>query len=484
MLAVEKNKRSILLVFFIYLVINLAIGIVNFPYLDDVGRQLWGYSKFAEGYSRWGSEILAWMIQGSRHLTDLGLVSSILTAIILTISSSIVVYVLNDKKLQIIPMIVSTIVGINPWFLQNISFRFDAPFMTFSILFSVIPFLWWDSKRYFFFWISVIGVFLMCNTYQASSGVYLLLVLALSFKRILENEKWIEILKQIALSALAYIVAMGSYVLEMKFNPELANRGGNVAIASLKDIPAVIFINSKMYLQKIIEQSTRLWILFVIVLLIVFIFVHVITAKTKRANVFFFSFVYLILGSILSYGVFLIFSEKLALAAPRYAYGFSIFVAITLILLLNRLPMIPSLSIPIQGIITLFCFYLLSFPFVYASSLSYQLDAFERQSLVLASDLKDLVLSDKQKVYSNTLFKESPVFENTAKNYPILKDLVPTNTALFWPNQVLFKTYSGMNIDIQPFNLEEFQSDEKERKKSDYYYDIYQKNQDIYIIVK
>lgn len=288
MLAVEKNKRSILLVFFIYLVINLAIGIVNFPYLDDVGRQLWGYSKFAEGYSRWGSEILAWMIQGSRHLTDLGLVSSILTAIILTISSSIVVYVLNDKKLQIIPMIVSTIVGINPWFLQNISFRFDAPFMTFSILFSVIPFLWWDSKRYFFFWISVIGVFLMCNTYQASSGVYLLLVLALSFKRILENEKWIEILKQIALSALAYIVAMGSYVLEMKFNPELANRGGNVAIASLKDIPAVIFINSKMYLQKIIEQSTRLWILFVIVLLIVFIFVHVITAKTKRANVFFF----------------------------------------------------------------------------------------------------------------------------------------------------------------------------------------------------
>lgn len=324
----------------------------------------------------------------------------------------------------------------------------------------------------------------MCNTYQASSGVYLLLVLALSFKRILENEKWIEILKQIALSALAYIVAMGSYVLEMKFNPELANRGGNVAIASLKDIPAVIFINSKMYLQKIIEQSTRLWILFVIVLLIVFIFVHVITAKTKRANVFFFSFVYLILGSILSYGVFLIFSEKLALAAPRYAYGFSIFVAITLILLLNRLPRIPSLSIPIQGIITLFCFYLLSFPFVYASSLSYQLDAFERQSLVLASDLKDLVLSDKQKVYSNTLFKESPVFENTAKNYPILKDLVPTNTALFWPNQVLFKTYSGMNIDIQPFNLEEFQSDEKERKKSDYYYDIYQKNQDIYIIVK
>lgn len=128
MLAVEKNKRSILLVFFIYLVINLAIGIVNFPYLDDVGRQLWGYSKFAEGYSRWGSEILAWVIQGSRHLTDLGLVSSILTAIILTISSSIVVYVLNDKKLQIIPMIVSTIVGINPWFLQNISFRFDAPF--------------------------------------------------------------------------------------------------------------------------------------------------------------------------------------------------------------------------------------------------------------------------------------------------------------------------------------------------------------------
>ncbi|MBO0474155.1 glucosyltransferase domain-containing protein [Enterococcus ureasiticus] len=472
------------LIFLIYLLANLAIGIVNFPYLDDVGRQLWGYSKFAEGYSRWGSEILAWVIQGSRHLTDLGLASSIITAIILTTSSSIVVYTLNDKKLEFAPMIVSTIIGLNPWFLQNISFRFDAPFMAFSILFSVVPFLWWESKKHYFFAASFIGIFLMCNTYQASSGLYILLVLALSFKKILANEKWLTILKQISLSTLAYIVAMLVYVFETKLNPELTSRGGNVAIASLKDIPAVIVINSKMYLHRIMEQSTRVWIWLFLILLILFIFVHVTTTKTNLVKNLFFSLVYLVLGSILSYGVFLIFPEKLALAAPRYAYGFSVFVVITLILLLNRMQQQPALRITIHGFVYLFCFYLLSFPFIYASSLFYQLGAFERQSLVLASDLKNLVHSDKAKVYSTMLFKESPVFENTAKNYPILKDLVPTNTAFFWPNQVLFKTYSGMNFDIQPFNLEDFKQDNHELAISDYYYDVYKKDQDFYIIVK
>lgn len=96
----------------------LSIGIVNFPYIDDAGRRIYGDTGFAESYCRWGSEIALWIVQGSRHLTDMGLTTHILTAIILTISSIIVGYVLNDKKFNWVSLICSTFIGLNTWFLQ------------------------------------------------------------------------------------------------------------------------------------------------------------------------------------------------------------------------------------------------------------------------------------------------------------------------------------------------------------------------------
>ena len=45
--------------------------------------------------------------------------------------------------------------------------------------------------------------------------------------------------------------------------------------------------------------------------------------------------------------------------------------------------------------------------------------------MILAGDLKDLVNRDTVTVHSTSLFKDSPVFVNSSKNYPILKELVP-----------------------------------------------------------
>ena len=51
--------------------------------------------------------------------------------------------------------------------------------------------------------------------------------------------------------------------------------------------------------------------------------------------------------------------------------------------------------------------------------------------MILAGDLKDLVNRDTVTVHSTSLFKDSPVFVNSSKNYPILKELVPPNEALY-----------------------------------------------------
>lgn len=179
------------------------------------------------------------------------------------------------------------LVGFNPWFLQNLSFRFDSPYMSLSLLFSVLPFLFWNKNKVLFLVVSILSIFLMCNTYQASSGIYVVMVLALSLKQLLDNQSFIAVLKKAIVAMISYISAMFLYLIETKFNPEIATRGGMTTIASVKDIPKTILVNSQMYLSKITEQSTKLWILLFFILVIFFVLSTVLNAKVSLLKAFY-----------------------------------------------------------------------------------------------------------------------------------------------------------------------------------------------------
>ena len=476
------NKNLLITSVVMCQVLVLSIGIINFPYIDDTGRQIDGNTDFARSYSRWGSEIGSWLVQGSRHLTDMGLWTHILSGFIVSVTGIIIVYSFH-KKLSLLALTAAMLVGFNPWFLQNLSFRFDSPYMSLSLLFSVLPFLFWNKNKVLFLVGSILSIFLMCNTYQASSGIYVVMVLALSLKQLLDNQSFIAVLKKAIVAMISYISAMFLYLIETKFNPEIATRGGMTTIASVKDIPKTILVNSQMYLSKITEQSTKLWILLFFILVIFFVLSTVLNAKVSPVKSFLYAVLFLFLGSILSYGVFLIFPEKLLLISPRYGYGFSFFVvSIIMLTLANTSKNV--LGYVSKTAVCLFCVYLLSFTFVYASALSHQKESFERQSMILADDLKDLVNRDTVTVHSTSLFKDSPVFVNSSKNYPILKELVPPNEALYWPNQFLFRTYTGLNVNIEIFDINALNKEERELMKSNYYHDIYVKDSEVFVHVK
>ncbi|WER44386.1 glucosyltransferase domain-containing protein (plasmid) [Enterococcus faecalis] len=511
------NKNLLITSVVMCQVLVLSIGIINFPYIDDTGRQIDGNTDFARSYSRWGSEIGSWLVQGSRHLTDMGLWTHILSGFIVSVTGIIIVYSFH-KKLSLLALTAAMLVGFNPWFLQNLSFRFDSPYMSLSLLFSVLPFLFWNKNKVLFLVVSILSIFLMCNTYQASSGIYVVMVLALSLKQLLDNQSFIAVLKKAIVAMISYISAMFLYLIETKFNPEIATRGGMTTIASVKDmisyisamflylietkfnpeiatrggmttiasvkdIPKTILVNSQMYLSKITEQSTKLWILLFFILVIFFVLSTVLNAKVSPVKSFLYAVLFLFLGSILSYGVFLIFPEKLLLISPRYGYGFSFFVVSIIMLTLSNTSK-NVLGYVSKTAVCLFCVYLLSFTFVYASALSHQKESFERQSMILADDLKDLVNRDTVTVHSTSLFKDSPVFANSSKNYPILKELVPPNEALYWPNQFLFRTYTGLNVNMEIFDINALNKEESELMKSNYYHDIYVKDSEVFVHVK
>ena len=480
---IYENRYAIALVFGIYLLALFAIEKTNFPYLDDVNRQVNGQAGFGIAYSRWVSEYFSWIVQGSRHLTDAGLASSLMTGTFLSVASLLAVYTLNHRQLKPIPLIVSTLIGLNPWYLQSLSFRFDAPYMALSILFSILPFLWWGKNPLLFFSFSFLGVLGVCNSYQSSSGIYIVMVLAFLYQELLQNKPFIKEIKKALLAMLAYILAMVADLMIVSFNPEISERGDMIKVAKLTKFPETIATNISKYFSIIIKDSATHWLYLALVLLVVFILSSLAFANISPVKTFLYTVAYLILGAVLSYGIFLIFEKNLAELEPRYSYGFGVFVAITLIMLSQK--SWPNFWGTAKNLLILwFAFYVLYFPFVYAVALADQKDSFERQSIMLANDLRPLVNKERTHVYVNRFFYESRIVKSDAKDYPIITRLVPKNNSLIWTNRMLFGRYSQLNVTINQFSFTDFYKADKKVPLKTPTYKIYTNKNQIFIQMK
>ncbi|MGM0215611.1 glucosyltransferase domain-containing protein [Enterococcus sp. AZ109] len=475
------NRYRLGMVVLIYQSTLIAIGLVNFPYLDDAARQLNGRTDFAFSYSRWGSEIASWFVQGSRHLTDLGLTTPILTGCILAITSILAVYILNNKKLEWVPLACSTIIGLNPWFLQCVSFRFDSPYLALSLFFSIFPFLWWCNKT-IFFCLSFFSVFAMCNTYQSSSGIYIVMVLTLGLRDLLSDTNIKELMRNVLIAAVSYFLGMFLFLFEMRFNPELSSRGGTTQIAGIFEMPQTIVKNIYNYFGTILTQSAKIWIVLTALIFILFLIKTLFASQKTSILTIIITCLYLVLAAVFSYGVLLVFSESLATWNPRYAYGFGVFVAIIMIRLTSKNEF-KSINWVSKGISLLFTYYLISFVFTYAVTLEYQKESLEKQSVILATDLKTVLSDENKNIYMNRFFNETPILLNSEINYPILRALIPRNSDLYFINQIILNTYTGVGVSITPIP-EEFDQASAELVLSNIYYDIYSKDKSLYIFMK
>lgn len=366
---VNRNFVKVVGVFIIYIVAISAIGLVNFTYIDDAVRQIDGSTNFGAHYGRWGSELFSWLFQGSRHLADMGLVNYLLTALILGVTSVVLIFLLNIK-FSWLSVFASTLLGLNPWFLQCVSFRYDSPFMALSLLFSVLPFVWWRTSKKMFYLFAFLGIFLMCNTYQLSSGIFIVILLGVCLKEFLLGTKFIEIFKCLISSAVSYVFAMILFTIETRLNPLISKRGATVAIANIEELPRSVARNILVYFETVYSETSRILLLFVVLIIILFIILSVKTAQIDRIHALFLTVIYLFLSAVLSYGVLLVFEHPLASWSVRYEYGLAIQFTIVLLLLIDYInPKKGYMSIMTRISIVGLLYYSLTFPFVYASNL-------------------------------------------------------------------------------------------------------------------
>lgn len=486
---VWDNKIPISIVVSMYFLLLYTIGIVQYPYIDDNARQISGATNFWIHYSRFISEIVSWFLQGSRHLTDQGVSNFLISGIILSAASISAMKVLfADKKIPVFAAIISVFIGVNPWFLECLSFRFDSPFMSLSIFFGIFPYLFWNAPKKIFFIVSTISVLFLCNTYQASSGVYIVFGLCLFFLGIIQNLKIYDNVNKSIIAALAFILGMVLYLFEMRLNPELATRGNIVAIASFRDLPLTLINNTISYFNVIYHDSAKIWIIVTCILAILSLFVFIKQAKINKLFAFILTLIYFLVGFVLSYGVLLIFKEPLVAQSGRYGgYGFSVFVALTCISVL-KLNECKFFNVLLRFSIIIFMYFQMAFDFGYSSILAAQKNSFEIQSQILANDLKNIVTPERKNIYANKFLKSSPILLNSESNFPILRKLVPMNENLYWPNQYWFNNLTGMYIELSPIPFDFSKFDENgegiSRVADNFYYTIYVNQNQIFIYMK
>ena len=210
----KSMKKIVLMLIGIYIVGLYPLFRANYYYIDDLGRSVYGYRGW-DDFGRWISNGLSYILHAGAPLTDISPLPQLFAVVLMSLAGAVLIYVFTKKEnrgsigfwqlLAVLPM------GFNPYFMECFSYKYDAPYMAFSVLASVFPFLYIDKNNRIFLITSFLGVMIMCCTYQAASGIYVLLTFYLLLYRWCVGENTKNVLRKFCISMEAFITSMLVY---------------------------------------------------------------------------------------------------------------------------------------------------------------------------------------------------------------------------------------------------------------------------------
>lgn len=320
----EKFLIKIAVVFLIYLLGIISILRANFYYVDDLSRFINVYRGFSVGFGRSVAEEFFKILSINSKAWDFSPLSQIIAIGILSLSSMILVYVFNDKKLSFMALIGSIGLGLSPFFLENLSYKEESMSFALAIFLPIFPFLFLGSKRLFIFF-SFICMILMLKTYQAASGIYILMLLFLAFKNYILGNKNYRILFYGFISYIA-----GGLVYKAFLMPDIPlSEYSSSEIFPFKDMFNGVVLNLEKYLSFIWTGLGDSLMKYLIIVSLTLFVINSLSLKGSKFKAFISSMAFLIIGLCISWGLYLVLQKPLLL--PRTLMGFGFFISIVLI---------------------------------------------------------------------------------------------------------------------------------------------------------
>lgn len=290
----------------------------NFNYIDDMGRVFSGYAGW-DGFSRYVSNYLSHVIHAGNYLFDISPIPQLLAVGILCIASLVVISLIKQRE-DISYWDLATVIplGLSPYFLECISYKYDSPYMALSILSSVLPLIFYRRNKLIYSLAVIVGTLIMCMTYQAASGIFPMLVLLLAFTMWTSKKNIKDIFTFLAHSAATYLSGLAIfYIFLMRPVDSYVSNG----IASISNIIA----HYRTYL-KLVESDFRVvWLIAILLLTVWFIIVQVYKSKQNKFMSFLIAIVTVCTMALLSFGLYPALEKPLT--APRAMYGVGAYIA-------------------------------------------------------------------------------------------------------------------------------------------------------------
>jgi hypothetical protein len=421
----KKNIAEILFLFVIYFLAILSIIRANFNYADDLRRTIDGAWGLDSIYSRHISKYLSYLIHADSHLTDISPLPQLVACLILAIAGFILVKTICNKTSKFL-LIASLPIGLSPYFLECFSYKFDAPYMALSILASVFPFLFMQRKWWLFSLVCIASMLVMTMTYQAASGIFIMLTVYFFFTNLLYKQTTIkDNFIFLIISLVSYCIAI--LVFRQFFMQQVDGGYVSTYVASSENMITVFLRNVKRYFTMVYFGFNRIWKILSLTVIIIFYIKTIVLSKINKIYSFFLATLFLGFLLLSIFGLYLFLQAPLFL--PRAMYAVGVFIAILCIDIgfsLKKIFSAPSM-------VLIWCFFV--FNFAYGNALAAQNSYNTFRTEMLLHDLASLLPEKTDQFYQIKIINNegySPVVENAAVNNPMIKGLVLRNLGGGW----------------------------------------------------
>ncbi len=472
----HELKKPILTLFLLYVLGISAILRANFYYIDDMGRALWGYKEFYY-FSRYIPQYFSTVLHADSHLTDISPLPQLIAVLLLSLSAVIILYSVTGRcqytALEYMAMIP---LGLSPYFLECLSYKYDSPYMALSVFAAVLPVMFIKRGHYWYFISIFVCTLVLCTSYQAASGIFPMLVILLALIQWNNKTELRSILRFILISAGGYLAGMLFFVL---FIMRPTDTYVSTSLAPLPEIIPLTLYHLKQYYVHVYTDFKIEWLVMIGLLCVGFVYTATRNSRQKKLHAFVMSFLSLLMLIALAFGLYPVLSRPAF--EPRSMYGFGAMLSLVAICAVSSRH---SFLSKFACIAISWCF--LVFGFTYGNALNAQKEYTDYRITSVIHDLDELDLFDeeKTKIYQiEGSIGFAPEIEGMPQDHQILKRLVPiafSDSEWDWGRFGFSHYYRLRNIawdntlDLTQFDLPLL--------KDTYYHTIY--GNDAYVLIQ
>lgn len=436
---IVKNKKYLFFLIALYFLGYFSIIRANFWNfsIDDLPRQMEGSREWVNFY-RYISEFGSILIHTSTKIFDIAPLTQIFAILFISLASFFIISIFTDNNFSFFKCFAILPVGLYPFYLSNFSYRYDSPYMAFSVLVCVIPFLFYKDIKQFII-SSIICLFLMCISYQASSGIYIILAV-LVFTQNLFGKKMSS--KELSRFTLCSIICFITSLLLFSFIFIEKVESDVYVDTSIK--MSNILVNLSSYLSSLFNDL-GLNILSILSIVVCFIYIisNVINTKLNKITAILVSVITIIFCIPMTFGAYIALAKPEFI--PRAFIGIGVFIG-TISLICSNFEQNSKVIKFLKNLILIYLSYsTIAFAYGFGNAQYQQKEYIRFRSTILASDLSEVISETNEPIellFTNNLDYAKSV-EVLGKVYPLVYKSIDCG----------FSSHRGSEFILESLNL-------------------------------